>query len=82
MVEVLLADESNLEDVRKKKFSIGDTLETVRNAMKTEFKITSIADTRLWVKDHRTVIPKKIRPLEITKETLQRLDCIRTSGLR
>ena len=49
-IEFQLAENSNLEETKKKKFSKSDTLETIQNAMRTEFNIASDADTRLWNK--------------------------------
>ena len=49
-IEFQLAENSNLEETKKKKFSKSDTLETIQNTMRTEFNIASDADTRLWNK--------------------------------
>ena len=49
-IEFQLAENSSLEDIKKKKFSKSDTLEHIQNVMRTEFNIGSDADTRLWNK--------------------------------
>ena len=49
-IEFQLAENSNLEETKKKKFSKSDTLETIQNVMRTEFSIGADADTRLWNK--------------------------------
>ena len=49
-IEINLAEYSNLEVTKKKKFSKSDTLENIQNVMRTEFSIASDADTRLWNK--------------------------------
>ena len=49
-IEFQLAENSNLEETKKKKFSKSDTLETIQNVMRTEFNIAADADTRLWNK--------------------------------
>lgn len=49
-IEFQLAENSNLEETRKKKFSKSDTLEHIRDVMISEFNIPSGAETRLWNK--------------------------------
>ena len=49
-IEFQLAENSNLEETRKKKFSKSDTLEHIQSVMRTEFNIADDADTRLWNK--------------------------------
>ena len=50
LIEFQVAESSNLKEIRKKKFSKSDTLETIQNLMRTEFNIAEDADTRLWNK--------------------------------
>merc|ERR1711892_123280 len=49
-IEFQLAENSNLEETKKKKFSKSDTLEHMQNIMREEFSIAIEADTRLWNK--------------------------------
>ena len=49
-IEFQLAENSNLEDTRKKKFSKSDTLEHIQTVMRTEFNISAEAEARLWNK--------------------------------
>ena len=49
-IEFQLAENSNLEEVKKKKFSKSDTLEHIQSVMRTEFNIDSEVETRLWNK--------------------------------
>jgi len=49
-IEFQLAENSNLEETKKKKFSKSDTLEHIKNVMTTEFNIPTEAETRLWNK--------------------------------
>ena len=49
-IEFQLAENSNLEDTRKKKFSKSDTLEHIQSTMRTEFNIAEDSDVRLWNK--------------------------------
>eukprot|EP00092_Neocalanus_flemingeri_P109201 GFUD01140324.1.p1 GENE.GFUD01140324.1~~GFUD01140324.1.p1 ORF type:complete len:755 (+),score=238.16 GFUD01140324.1:195-2459(+) len=49
-IEFQLAENSNLEETKKKKFSKSDTLEQIQNVMREEFSIATEADTRLWNK--------------------------------
>jgi len=49
-IEFQLAENSNLEETKKKKFSKSDTLEQIQNVMREEFNIATEADTRLWNK--------------------------------
>jgi len=49
-IEFQLAENSNLEDTRKKKFSKSDTLEHIQSVMRQEFGIPETAETRLWNK--------------------------------
>ena len=45
-----LAENSNLEDIRMKKFSKSDTLEHIQKVMRTEFNIAEGSEARLWNK--------------------------------
>jgi len=49
-IEFQLAENSNLEETRKKKFSKSDTLEHIQSVMRTEFNISADSETRLWNK--------------------------------
>merc|ERR1719300_88994 len=49
-IEFQLAENSNLEDTKKKKFSKSDTLEHIQSVMREEFNIPSDTETRLWNK--------------------------------
>ena len=49
-IEFQLAENSHLEDTRKKKFSKSDTLEHIQTVMRTEFNISAEAEARLWNK--------------------------------
>merc|ERR1719150_2209427 len=49
-IEFQLAENSNLEDTRKKKFSKSDTLETIQSRMRAEFDIAAEREVRLWNK--------------------------------
>ena len=49
-IEFQLAENSNLEETKKKKFSKSDTLEHIQGVMREEFAIPAEADTRLWNK--------------------------------
>ena len=49
-IEFQLAENSNLEETKKKKFSKSDTLEFIQGVMREEFSIPAEADTRLWNK--------------------------------
>jgi len=49
-IEFQLAENSNLEDTRKKKFSKSDTLEHIQTVMRNEFNIPSQSEVRLWNK--------------------------------
>ena len=49
-IEFQLAENSNLEETKKKKFSKSDTLEHIQGVMREEFSIPAEADTRLWNK--------------------------------
>ena len=50
--EFLLAEKSNLEETKKKKFSRGDTVETVITIMKNEYNIAAAAETKVYVKQN------------------------------
>ena len=49
-MELQLAENSNLEDIRKKKFSRLDTLEHLQSTMRAEFNIAADSDVKLWHK--------------------------------
>ena len=49
-IEFQLAENSRLEDTRKKKFSKSDTLETIQSTMRAEFNIPAESEVRLWNK--------------------------------
>ena len=49
-MELQLAENSNLEDIRKKKFSRLDTLERIQSTMRTEFNIAADSEVKLWHK--------------------------------
>ena len=49
-IEFQLAENNNLEDTRKKKFSKSDTLEHIQSTMRAEFNIAAESDVRLWNK--------------------------------
>ena len=47
-MELELAEGSNLEKTKKRKFSKSETLELIQGVMQEEFSIPAEADTRLW----------------------------------
>ena len=49
-IEFQLAENSNLEEQKKKKFSKSDTLEEIQTVMKELFGIPALEETRLWNK--------------------------------
>merc|ERR1719283_563735 len=49
-IEFQLAENSNLDLTKKKKFSKSDTLEQIQTVMREEFAIPESAETRLWNK--------------------------------
>ena len=49
-IEFQLAENSNLEELKKKKFSKSDTLEEIQTVMKELFGIPALEETRLWNK--------------------------------
>ena len=49
-IEFQLAENSNLEEQKKKKFSKSDTLEEIQTVMKEMFGIPALEETRLWNK--------------------------------
>ena len=49
-IEFQLAENSRLEETRKKKFSKSDTLETIQSTMRAEFNIPAESEVRLWNK--------------------------------
>ena len=49
--ELWLAENSNLEEQRMKKFSRADTLNKIQTVMKELFGIPAVEETRLWHKD-------------------------------
>ena len=49
-IEFQLAENSNLEELKKKKFSKSDTLEEIQTVMKELFGIPALEETRLWQK--------------------------------
>lgn len=49
-IEFQLAENSNLDDTRKKKFSKSDTLDHIQTVMRTEFNIPAESESRLWNK--------------------------------
>merc|ERR1719410_1448800 len=49
-IEFQLAENSNLEETKKKKFSKSDTLEHIQTVMRNEFNISAEAEVRLWNK--------------------------------
>ena len=51
-MELELAEGSNLEKTKKRKFSKSETLELIQGVMQEEFSIPE-ADTRLWNKNTR-----------------------------
>ena len=50
LVKLLLADNSNLEEQKKKKFSKSDTVKEIQRVMKELFGIPALEETRLWQK--------------------------------
>ena len=48
--EFQLVENSNLEEIKKKKFSKSDTLMHIQHVMRAEFNIDNQAETRLWNK--------------------------------
>ena len=49
-IEFRLAENNNLEDIRKKMFSKSDTLEHIQSTMRAEFNIAADSDVKLWHK--------------------------------
>merc|ERR1719283_358394 len=49
-IEFQLAENSNLDLTKKKKFSKSDTLQQIQTVMREEFAIPESAETRLWNK--------------------------------
>ena len=49
-IQFQLAENSRLEETRKKKFSKSDTLETIQSTMRAEFNIPAESEVRLWNK--------------------------------
>ena len=79
-----MAEERNLKDLRKRKFSIYDTLETIRKVMRTEFKIASDADTRLWLNDYwnQNNTRRGLRPMDNMEINVQTFHSLRYLGNR
>ena len=50
LMEFRLAENSNPEEQKKKKFSKSDTLEEIQTVMKELFGIPALEETRLWIK--------------------------------
>ena len=50
LVEFLLAENSNLEEQKKTKFSKSDTVKEIQRVMKELFGIPALEETRLWQK--------------------------------
>ena len=49
-LELQLAENSNLQDVRRRKFSQCDTLEHILAVMRRDFSVSAKAEARLWVR--------------------------------
>ena len=50
LMELQLAENSNLAEQKKKKFSKSDTLKEIQTVMKELFGIAALEETRLWQK--------------------------------
>ena len=48
--EFWLAENSNMEEQKRKKFSMADTLNKIQTVMKELFGIPALEETRLWQK--------------------------------
>ena len=48
-LELQLAENSNLKDVRRRKFSQCDTMEHILAVMRTEFNISPNSEVRVWL---------------------------------